>query len=250
MSLKNPLRPLADTEKNKKELRGLSQTQWDDLSNAQKLSRIALCKKIGDFSLIKFEYDLDQIIKNYNLDKNGTRRQIKQGYEENISKREETIASLECEIKSRDVKYHSLKKEYKQSTIELEREKTENINLKQEHEDKIQHINEKLASRKERYTYLQNEHRKLVLELEREISKNKNLTGKIKTLETNFEKEINELKSRLKSIDNEYEKKIKGMNVEMERLKKENERVRCELSGYINNPLIDLRPKPSGVIFL
>ena len=127
MSLKNPLRPLDDTPKNRKRLESLSQSQWDDLSNAQKLSRIALCKKIGDFSLIKFEYDLEQIIKNYNIDKNASRDRNKQNSEV-------TIRKLEEDLKTHQVEHEELMDDMEE--VKLERKKYKNELKLSEHKIK------------------------------------------------------------------------------------------------------------------
>lgn len=127
MSLKNPLRPLDDTPKNRKRLESLSQNQWDDLSNAQKLSRIALCKKIGDFSLIKFEYDLEQIIKNYNIDKNASRDRNKQNSEV-------TIRKLEEDLKTHQVEHEELMDDMEE--VKLERKKYKNELKLSEHKIK------------------------------------------------------------------------------------------------------------------
>lgn len=200
MSLKNPLRPLDDTSKNRKRLESLSQSQWDDLSNAQKLSRIALCKKIGDFSLIKFEYDLEQIIKNYNIDKNASRDRNKQNSEE-------TIKKLEENLKTHQVEHEELMDDMEE--VKLERKKYKNELKLSEHKiKKLENEIKKLNTITQEKSNSSNEDIDLLnIKLKDSEAKIYTLKAKIsrekcKEYKT-FESEYLECKSLLEEKDNE-----------------------------------------------
>lgn len=164
MILKNPVHPLLDTPKNRKEISNLSQKQWNKLSNTQKLSRIALCEQLGDFSLIKIEYNRDNLIKEYIIEKNDTDEKLKQNLGEIIKK-------LEEDLKTRQTEYDELKNDMelikltkKSIKTELEVVKCKNKQLeslnkkltltKIQQEKEIEKLNDAISHEKDAGLYL------------------------------------------------------------------------------------------------
>lgn len=129
MSLKNPVRPIADSTANKKKLRILTEKEWEGFSDAMKLSRIALCEELKDFSLINIKYDRDEIIKRYNRRKNKSQDLIEEEHTKTINKYDEKIITLQENIKSQEENYKNLYAEAKEIKAENKKLVKENKSL-------------------------------------------------------------------------------------------------------------------------
>lgn len=200
MPLKNPVRPLCDSSKNKTELSKLSQKEWEDLSDAKKLSRIALCEELKDFTLLNVKYDRDEIISRYNGRKNRKQNQIKKEYEETTVKHKETIVNHEEKICSLKENLKAKRNKIVELNTKISELETENEDLKK----KLKSVNpNEFEMLKETIVSTEKSNYSLSLQLRTSQSINKDLEAKIEDIKSEYDEKISFLEVQLEKTKNE-----------------------------------------------